>query len=194
MTQSQFMYALMTELSDLPDEQKYVIMSDYTQFFSDEIAKGRSEEDIISSLEAPEKIAKDYKNGTSLPPEGVRSIYGDTQCSKVTPLSIFKFVCLIPVAAVYLAVTVTLGLVLLLITVMLCVASVCLSVFSFTVASLQTGFILTGIGAIFFTFTFIFLSVSVFKGAVFTVTIFPKFMGRVLKNKSKNKRKAGHSI
>lgn len=184
MTQSQFMYELMTELSDLPDEEKYVVMNDYNQLFSEQIADGMSEEAVTSALASPQKIAEGYKNGRPLPIVGVQSIY-ENSSGKATSLSVFKFICLIPVAIVYVPVTLALGILALLLTAVLCAASVCLSVFSFTVASLQTGFILTGIGGIFFTLTFLLLSVFVFKGAVCMVTAFPKFMGRILKNKRK---------
>ncbi len=185
MTQSQFMYELMVELADIPDEEKVVIMNDYTQFFTEHTEQGMSEENIINALSSPKEIANGYKNGLPLPIEGIESVYINEQSGKVTAISVLKFILLIPVAAIYIPVTAVLGIAILLLSLALCAASVCLSVFSFTVASLQTGFILLGIGGIFFTLAFLILSVVIFKGAIKTVLVFPKLMGRVLKNNKK---------
>lgn len=189
MTQSQFLYKLTLALGDLPDEEKLIITTDYTQFFEEQKRGGASEEEIISTLASPEEIASSYKSGNPLPISGVRSIYdASDDGGGATPLSVLKFICLIPAAIVYLPVTVLLGLTVLLVDILLCVLSVCASVLSFASSSLQTGFILTGIGGILFTFGFALLAVIIFKKALSVVLILPEFMGRVLKNK----RKAGH--
>lgn len=188
MTQSQFMYKLMVELTDLPDEKKYVIMNEYTQFFDERLDRGMSEEQIAEALPAPKVIAQAYKDGSPLPIGEMQSIY-DGKSSSRTAASVFKFICLIPVAVLYFPIVTVLGLALFLIAVALCAACVCMSVFSFTAVPLQTGFILTGIGGIFFTLTFLFLSILIFKGVFVLLKIFPAFMGSVLNN-----GKARHSV
>lgn len=190
MTQSQFMYELMTELDGLPDERKYIVMNEYTQYFTEQTENGLSEEGIISSLGSPKEIAQSYKSGSPIRLAGVASVDLSSGESTKTPLSVFKFILLIPAAAVYLPVMTALGLAVLLISLLLCAASVCLTVFSFTVASLQTGFIFLGIGGIFFAFAFVMFCVVIFKGALRLVFFFPKLMGRVLRNESK----AGKSV
>lgn len=190
MTQSQFMYELMTELGDLSDEKKYIVMNEYTQYFNEKTESGMSEESIISSLHSPKDIAQSYKSGSPIRLEGVSSVCVSPCEGGKTPLSVFKFILLIPAAAVYITVLSALGLSVLLASFLLCAASVCLSVFSFTVASLQTGFVLLGIGGIFFAFAFLMLSVVIFKGALRLICFFPALMGRVLRNE----KKAGKSV
>lgn len=185
MTQTQFMYELMVELADISDKEKVVIMNDYTQLFSESIEQGVSEENIIASLATPKEIAQSYKDGSPLPIKGVDSVYNCEQGGNMTTSSIMKFILLIPVAILYVAVTSALGLATLFLCLVLCAASVCISVFSFTVASLQTGFILLGIGGIFFTLAFLILCVVVFKSAIKIVLKFPKYMGSVLRNNKK---------
>lgn len=187
MTQSQFMYELMVELADIPDEEKVVIMNGYTQFFAERTNQGMSEESIIDTLSSPKEIAQGYKNGSPLPIEGVESVYSGEKSGEKTAGSVIKFILLIPVAAIYIPITAVLGLAVLLLSLALCAASVCLTVFSFTVASLQTGFIVLGIGGIFFTLAFLMLCVVIFKGSWKIVLAFPRLMGQVLTNK----RKAG---
>lgn len=185
MTQTQFMYELMVELADIPDNEKVVIMNDYTQLFSESTEQGMSEESIISSLATPKEIAQSYKDGAPLPIKGVDSVYSNEQGGNITASSIMKFILLIPVAIIYVAVTSAFGLVVLLLCLALCAVSVCLSVFSFTVAGLQSGFILLGIGGIFFTLAFLMLCVVVFKGAIKIILKIPKYMGSVLRNNKK---------
>ena len=74
MTQSQFMYDLMIALNGIPDEEKFVLMNDYTQYFEDKLESGMVEEDIVNSLKAPREIARRYKNGNPIPIDGVESV------------------------------------------------------------------------------------------------------------------------
>lgn len=188
MTKSQFMYKLMIELSELPDEEKYIVMNDYTQFFEQQISEGIGEAEAVASLASPKEIAEGYLTGNPLPIKGIESIYNKGESGRVTAMSVFKFIALIPVAAIYIPVMSALGIACLLFVMALCVIGICVSVFSFAVMSLEVGFILTGIGGIFFAFSFSLLSVLVFRIFWALVLTFPKFMGRVLKNK----QKAGH--
>ena len=187
MTQSQFMYELMVELTDLPDEKKYVIMNDYNQVFSENLEKGLSEEQITEKLQSPRVIAQSYKDGSPLPLPGIDSIY-NVEKSKRTAASTLKFICLIPAAIIFFPLVTFLGLTFFLLSAGLCVVGVCIGVFSFTVASIQIGFIFMGIGGIFFTLSFLFLSIFILKAAFFILKAFTSFMKGILYN-----RKARHS-
>lgn len=177
------MYELMKELNDLPDESKYIIMNDYTEFFSEQEDKGRSAEDIIGGLSSPKQIALGYRNGMPVPIEGITE---SEHTGRRTPLSVLKFVLMLPAAVLYVCVTAALGLVMLAVAALLCVGGVALSVYSFAALSLSFGFIIVGIGGVLFTFAFVVLCVSVFRLAVRMVTAFPKYMGRVLYTKQKS--------
>lgn len=188
MTQSQFMYKLMVELAELPDEKKYVIMNDYNRFFSENLEKGLSEEQITEKLQSPVIIAQSYKDGSPLSLTGIDSIYNGEK-SKRTAASTFKFICLIPAAIILFPLITFLGLTLFLLSAGLCVVGVCIGVFSFTVASIQIGFIFMGVGGIFFTLCFLFLSIFILKVAFFILKSFTSFMKDILHN-----RKARHSV
>lgn len=190
MTQSQFLYQLMKELDEFPDEMRYMIVNDYAFYYGEQLEKGLSEEQISKNLYSPKEIAESYKNGQPLTPTGTDSIYKSDREKSRTALSIFKFICLIPVAIIYMPVASVLGLALFLCTICLGIISVCVSVFSFTVSGINLGFIFTGIGGIFFTAAFVFLSIIIFKSALALIRAFPEFMGRVLNNK----KKAGHYV
>ncbi len=187
MTQSQFMYKLLIALSDLPDEEKYVVVNDYKQYFEQQINEGRSESDISSSLPPPEKIAQSYIDGNPLPIEGVRTVYDD-ESGRKSALSVFKFICLMPVAVVWEPVAAVLGVALLIVTAALCVAGVMLAVFSFQAVSLGAQFVLLALCGICAAIAFLLFSVAVFKAFIKLIKLLPSFMGKVLKNK----KKAGH--
>lgn len=183
MTQSQFMYELMKELDGIPDESKYIIMNDYSGYFSEQEDKGLSVDDIIAKLGSPEKIALSYKNGVPVLPEEIGEV---TDKGNRTPLSVLKFILMIPAAALYVPLTASLGLVMFSAAAVLCVASIALSVYAFSALSLSFGFIIVGIGGVLFTFSFVMLCVTVCRLAVRMVTAFPKYMGRVLNNTEKS--------
>ena len=187
MTQSQFMYDLMVELDGVPDEDKFVLMNDYNQYFTDRIDEGLSEDDIISKLRSPKEIADGYRNGVPIPIDGVDSVLSSSQRGEKTPLSVLKFVLLIPVCALYEVLAVSVGVILLAAVAALCAAGSLVSVAAFMSASLNTGFMLLGIGGIFLTFAFIMLCAAVFGGALGAVKKFPGFMGNVLHNRTKER-------
>ena len=187
MTQSQFMYDLMVELEGVPDEDKLVLMNDYNQYFTDRIEGGMSEDDIVSRLRSPKEIAASFKNGTPIPIEGVDSVLIGVQKGNKTPMSVFKFILLIPVCAVYEVFAVSVGLVLLAVTLVLCAVCALASVAAFMSVPLSRGFILLGVGGIFLTFAFVMLCTAVFAGALGAAAKFPGFMGRVLNNRTKER-------
>lgn len=189
MTQSQFMYDLMVELEGIPDEDKFVVMNDYTQYFSDSIENGLSEDDIINALRSPKEIADGYKNGTPIPIKGVESVLGNNRKGNKTVQSVFKFILLIPVCALYEVLTVLLGLACLAVTLVLCAVGALASVTAFLSVPLNNGFIFLGFGGIFLTFSCVMLCAVVFKGAVGAVLKFPVFMGKVLNNRKKEGNK-----
>lgn len=188
MTQSQFMYELMVELEGVPDEEKFVLMNDYTQYFENKSDSGMSEEDIVKNLSSPKEIARSYKRGKPIPLEGVDSVLTSDLSGDKTALSVLKFVLLIPVCAVYEVLAVGLGVALLAAVLALCMACAVGGVVSFVSVSLGNGFIFLGVGAVFLTFAFVMLFMVVFKFSVDAVKFFPAFMGRVLANKPKNRR------
>lgn len=185
MTQSQFMYELMKEISFLSDEEKINVMNDYTLYFSQQINKGLTEEEACGALCSPAEIADSYRNGAPLPILGVDSVYKEENERGKTPLSVFKFICLIPAAVVYLPVVAVVGLVLFVMAIALCAVCVGVSVFSFTLLSINTAFIFVGIGMILFTVVFLLLSVLIFRATIYFLRLLPGFMKGVLQNKRK---------
>ena len=179
MTQSQFMYELMKELDGVNDESKYVIMNDYTGFFSEQTDNGRSVDEIIAMLHTPKEIAESYKNGKPFEPTCIAS---DTQEKNPAYKRVLKFILLIPCAIVLESLSALAGTLLVLLSVILCIASVAVSVYSFSALSLSFGFIIIGIGGILFTFSFIMLCVASVQLTVKMLTAFPKYMSRVLNN------------
>lgn len=188
MTQSQFMYDLMIALEGVPDEEKFVMMNDYTRYFEDKLAEGMSEESIVSSLKSPREIARRYKNGNPIPIDGVESVLTSNPQGKKTFSSIFKFVLLVPVCAVYEVLAVGFGIVMLAAILVLCMACALGGVVSFVSVALNKGFLLLGIGAVFLTFALVMLFMIVFRFSVDSVKFFPALMGRILSNKPKERK------
>ncbi len=179
MTQSQFMYELMKELDGMSDEKKYDIMNDYTGFFSEQTDNGRSPEEIISMLHSPKEIAESYKKGKPVELDVFASgSEDDTPAYK----RVVKFILLIPCALVIVPLSALAGALLVALSVVLCVAGVAVSVYSFFASSLSFGFIIIGIGGILFTFSFVMLCVSFIQLTAKMVKSFPNYMGRVLNN------------
>lgn len=189
MTQSQFMYDLMIALEGIPDEEKFVLMNDYTQYFEDKLASGMSEEKITGSLKSPREIARHYKSGNPIPIDGVESVLTSNPQGKKTFLSVFKFILLLPVCAVYEVIAAAFGIALLAAALLLCMACALGGVVSFVSAALNKGFILLGIGAVLLTFAFVMLFMLVFRFSVDAVKFFPAFMSRILSNKPKKKER-----
>ncbi len=187
MTQSQFMYDLLVALSDLPDEKKYAAVNDYKQYFEQQISKGRSESDISASLPPPEKIAQGYLSGSPLPIDGVSMAYADDD-SGSSAVSVFKFICLIPVAIVWEPIVAVLGAALLIVTALLCVAGVVVAVFAFHAVTLGAQFVLIALCGVCCTVAFLLFTLVLFKVFIKAVTLLPRFMRGVLKNN----KKAGH--
>ncbi len=188
MTKSQFMYDLMIGLDGVPDEEKLLVMNDYDLYFSEKISDGMSEEAIVSSLKSPEEIAKGYKTGQPVPIEGVESVLSDLGKGKKTPLSVFKFILLIPVCALYEIFALSLGIVSLIVSLGLCFSGALLSVAAFMSSPLSRWFIVIGIGSIVITFAFVMLVTAVFQGTVRLVRKFPRFMSRILHNCEKERK------
>lgn len=188
MTQSQFMYDLMLELEGIPDEEKFVLMNDYNQFFENKLEEGMTEEEIVNNLRTPHDIARSYKKGKPIPIEGVDSVLTSEQTGKKTLSSVFKFVLLIPVCAVYEVLAAALCAAVMLTVLALCLACAIGGVVSFVSVSLGGGFVLLGIGAVFLTFAFVVLFMLSVRLTADAVKLFPRFMGRVLANKPAERR------
>lgn len=185
MTQSQFMYELMKEISFLSDEEKITVMNDYMSYFSQQINKNLTEEEACDALSSPAEIADSYRSGVPLPIPGVDSVYKEDNEREKTPFSVFKFICLIPVAIVYLPLVTAVGIALFVMAIALCAVCVGVSVFSFTLLSINTAFIFVGIGMILFTVVFLLLSVLIFRATIYFLRLLPGFMKGVLQNKKK---------
>ena len=184
MTQSQFMYDLMRELDGVPDEEKFVLMNDYTQYFENHIESGMTEESIIENLKTPHEIACCYKKGKPIPLEGVESVLASEQDGDKTALSVIKFIFLIPVCVVYEAATAAVCAIIVAASLALCLVCAVGGVVSFVSVVLNKGFILLGIGAVILTFAFVMLFMLAVNFTVSAVKLFPRYMGRVLANRS----------
>ncbi len=184
MTQSQFMYDLTVALDGVPDEEKYVLTNDYDRYFSDRLSEGMSEELITQNLSSPAEIARRYKQGDPIPIDGVDSVFVSQKKGKITFLSVCKFILMIPLCIVYEIISVFFGIVLFLISLMLCVGGALFSVAAFMSMSLNIGFLLLGIGGIFLTVSFVMLSGFVILAAVKAVRFLPGKMSVILNNKS----------
>lgn len=189
MTQSQFMYDLMIALEGIPDEEKFVLMNDYTRYFENKLAGGMSEENIVNSLKSPREIARRYKNGNPIPIDGVDSVLTSDPKGKKTFLSVFKFILLLPVCAVYEVIAAAFGIVILAAVLILCMACALGVVVSFVSVALNNGFIFLGIGAVLLTFAFVMLFMLVCRFSVDAVKFLPNLMGRILSNKPKKKER-----
>ncbi len=183
MTQAQFMYDLMTAVKDLSDEEKYVIMNDYNQYFFDKKEAGLSEEEIVAALPSPKSIAEDYHHGIPTPIDGMDFGSVSENEDKKTPLSILLFILLMPVCAVYEALAVVLGIAAAVVMLALCIAAAFASVGCFGLAGLSRGFILVGIGGLLLTVALVLLSAAMFRAIAAGIAWFPRFMKRVLNNR-----------
>ena len=186
MTQSAFMYELMVACESFSDEQKYNIMNDCNQFFFDKKEAGLSEEEIISALPEPKRIAQSYKAGET-------SVFKDSEAETdetgATPLGVFLFVLLIPLCGVYEVLVFVLGLIACVALLAVCIAAAFLSVASFGVSTLSHGFVLVGIGGLFGTVALVLFSAAFFRMIAAAFRWFPSYMGRLLK-REKGGRKA----
>ena len=57
MTQTDFMTQLANRLIDIPLEERRAALDFYNNYFQDARDEGKSEEDVIASLESPVQIA-----------------------------------------------------------------------------------------------------------------------------------------
>jgi len=184
MTQSQFMFELMSALDGMPDEDKYNITNDYERYFDEQLENGVEESEIIKALGSPEQIAKRYKSGDPIPLDGIMPQKGK---SNKTAGSIAKFILLLPVGAVAVPLIAVICIALVLIAAVICIAALAGGVFSFTLTSFSPGFIMIGLGLVTLTFAFVMLCIALSKFTALAVGAFPRFMKRVLENEGENK-------
>ena len=185
MTQAQFMYDLMVYLEGVPDEEKYVLMNDYNQYFENRIQNGDSEETITNSLKPPREIARRYKKGNPIPIEGIESVIPCEQSDNKDFFSILGFILLIPVCIVYEIAAAVFCAALLIAVLALCMSGAVGVIISFVSAALGKGFVLLGLGCVFLTLAFLILFMLTITFAIKAVKYFPNVMKRVLANKRK---------
>ena len=187
MTQAQFMYDLMVYLEGVPDEEKYVLMNDYNQYFENRIQNGDSEETITQFLKPPREIARRYKKGNPIPIEGIDSVIPHEQADNKDFFSILGFILLIPVCVVYETAVIVFCTALLIAVLALCMSGAVGIIVSFVSAALSKGFVLLGLGCVFLTLAFIILFMLTVNFFINAVKYFPNIMKRVLANKQKEK-------
>lgn len=183
MTQAEFMYELMTAVKNLPDEAQYVIMNDYNEFFDIKKSEGLDEEDITALLPSPKVLAAEYRHGMPTPIDGTKMAERAAPPPHVTALSVFLFILLIPVCAVYEIIAFAVGLAFSVLLLALCIAAAFAGVACFGLSALSRGFILLGVGGLILTVAFVMLSAAAFRGFIAALAFFPKFMSRVLWNR-----------
>lgn len=182
MTQSQFMYELMSHANDLPDDEKYALMSEYDRLFTEKKESGMNESEIIAQLPPPEELAHKYlqsRGGLSEEQERGKADH------PFTALGVLFFILLIPVLIVYEVLVFTLGLLLAVLMLALCIAAAFGSIAGFGISSLSHGFILLGIGGLFVTVALVLFSAAYFRGAASALAWFPAMMGRTLRFRGK---------
>ena len=184
MTQSQFMYELMSALDGMPDEDKYTIKNECDRYFAQQLEKGTDESEIINGLGSPEAIALRYKHGDRVLLNGIIT---EKKQGKRTAGSVARFILLLPVGAVTVPLTAVMCVLFLMFAVVLCIVSLALGVFSFTLTSFSPGFIIIGLGLLTLTFSFVMLCIALSKFTSAAVRVFPRFMKRVLENEGERK-------
>ena len=178
------MYELMSELENLPDEEKLAVMNEYNNYFYEKTESGMSENEAAQLLPSPKEIADSYRSGEPYELGGEHT----EKKQSLSPLGVLLFILMIPVCAVYEALAFVMGTGASVVMLALCVAAAFFGVACFGVSALSHGFILLGIGGLFLTVALVLFSAAMFKGIAAAFAWFPRTMGRVLHRKKEARK------